>query len=214
VVTTDHEGRVMEFVEKPPKDDAPTNLINAGTYVFEPSFLDRVPLGERVSIERVVFPAMAAEGALFAMAETSYWLDTGTPATFLQANFDLLEGRRAGPPRPHAGKRPDGTWGIDEESMIGVISGSCLIGKGSVVAEGAKVERSVLGAGSVVRRSAVVSASVLLPDVTIGEGARVEEAIIGSGARIGAECVVRAGSVIGFDVELAAGSEVDGRMPA
>jgi UDP-3-O-[3-hydroxymyristoyl] glucosamine N-acyltransferase len=53
-----------------------------------------------------------------------------------------------------------------------------------------------------------------LPNATIGEGARVEEAIIGSGARIGAKCVVRAGSVIGFDVELAAGSEVDGRMPA
>ena len=77
--TTDDDGRVREFIEKPPADAAPTNLINAGTYVFEPSFLERVPLGERVSIERVTFPAMAAEGRLFAMAEPSYWLDTGTP---------------------------------------------------------------------------------------------------------------------------------------
>jgi len=214
VVTTDDEGRVKAFVEKPPKEEAPSNLINAGTYVFEPSFLNRVPLGERVSIERVVFPAMAAQGELFAMAESSYWLDTGTPAAFLQANFDLLEGRRAGPPCPHAWKRSDGTWGIGEASVMGDISGPCLIGDGALVAEGARVERSVLGAGSVVRPSSVVSGSVLLPDVTIGEGARIEQAIIGSGARIGAECVVRPGSVIGFDVELAARSVVEGRMPA
>ena len=42
VVPTDEDGRVTAFVEKPPRDEAPTNQINAGTYVLEPSVLDRI----------------------------------------------------------------------------------------------------------------------------------------------------------------------------
>ncbi len=84
----------------------PTNLINAGTYVLEPEVLERIPGGRRVSVERETFPALAAEGAVFAMASDAYWLDTGTPAAYLQANADLLDGTRPGPP----GARAPGRW--------------------------------------------------------------------------------------------------------
>ena len=66
VVPTDANGRVTAFVEKPPRDEAPTNEINAGTYVLEASVLDRIPEGGRVSIERETFPAMVRDGSLFA----------------------------------------------------------------------------------------------------------------------------------------------------
>ena len=56
------DGRVVAFIEKPPPGEAPTNLINAGTYVLEPSVLDRIPPGRRVSIERETFPALVADG--------------------------------------------------------------------------------------------------------------------------------------------------------
>ena len=46
VVPTDERGRVLGFIEKPPPGEAPTNLINAGIYVFEPSVLERIPAGE------------------------------------------------------------------------------------------------------------------------------------------------------------------------
>ena len=58
VVPIDDGGRVEAFVEKPPPGEAPTNWINAGTYVLEPSVLDRIPAGRRVSIERETFPGM------------------------------------------------------------------------------------------------------------------------------------------------------------
>ncbi len=61
VVPTDEEGRVTAFVEKPPRDEAPTNEINAGTYVLEASVLARIPEGGRVSIERETFPAMVRD---------------------------------------------------------------------------------------------------------------------------------------------------------
>ncbi|HYO60801.1 MAG TPA: nucleotidyltransferase family protein, partial [Actinomycetota bacterium] len=69
VVPTDSDGRVTAFVEKPPPGTAPTNLINAGVYVLEPSVLDRIPAGEPWSIERATFPQLVDEGArLFALA--------------------------------------------------------------------------------------------------------------------------------------------------
>jgi mannose-1-phosphate guanylyltransferase len=214
VVTTEADGRVREFVEKPSAEDAPSNLINAGTYVFEPSVLARVPFGERVSIERVTFPEMAAEGRLFAMADASYWLDTGTPTAFLQANFDLLESRRPGPPCPDARLGEDGCWRIDDPLVAGVLAGRSLVGAGASVASGASLTRSVLGAGAEAAAGTRIAGSVVMAGARIGARAVVEGSIIGAGARLGAECVVQPGSVIGFGVELEPGQVVAGaRVP-
>ena len=62
--------------------------------MLEPSVLDRIPDGRRVSIEREVFPAMAAAGSLYAVQSDAYWIDTGTPEAYVQAQLDLASGRR------------------------------------------------------------------------------------------------------------------------
>ena len=79
VVPTDERGRVQAFIEKPRAEDAPTNLINAGFYVLEPSVLDRIDPGRKVNIERETFPAMVADEGLFARPDGAYWIDVGTP---------------------------------------------------------------------------------------------------------------------------------------
>ena len=94
VVPIDAEGRVTAFIEKPPADEAPSNWINAGTYVLEPSVLARIPDGRRVSIERETFPHLVAERSLFARQDAAYWIDAGTPESYLQVQFDLLASRR------------------------------------------------------------------------------------------------------------------------
>ena len=119
MVPTDENGQVTAFVEKPPRDEAPTNLINAGTYVLEPSFLERVPPGRRVSIERETFPAMVRDRSLYALADESYWLDTGTPADYLQAHFDLVEGRRGEPPAPGARRIDGDLWAVGSPDIEG-----------------------------------------------------------------------------------------------
>ena len=98
VVPTDCEGRVEAFIEKPPRESAPSRWINAGSYVLEPSVIARIPGGRRVSIERETFPAMVADGSLYAVESDEYWIDAGTPATYLQAQLDLIDGCRAGTP--------------------------------------------------------------------------------------------------------------------
>ena len=103
VVPTYPDGEVKAFVEKPPRDAAPTNWINGGTYVLEPSVLDRIPVDLNVSIERETFPRMLEErGRLFAHGTDDYWIDIGTADTYLQAHADALIGKIGMPPAPQA----------------------------------------------------------------------------------------------------------------
>ncbi len=154
VVTTDSSGKVLGFVEKPAPGQAPTNLVNAGTYVLEPSVLGRIPVGVRVSVERQVFPAMAADGTLYAHATEASWIDAGTPATYLQANLETLA---------------DPTSSVVDES--------------AQVAPGAAVERSVVLAGASIGENAVVKDSIIGPGAVVGASAHVAaHCVLGAGA--------------------------------
>ncbi|HDD46447.1 MAG TPA: nucleotidyltransferase family protein, partial [Candidatus Aenigmarchaeota archaeon] len=68
--------RIMEFVEKPKKEEAPSNLINAGFYIMEPKVIDMIPEGN-VSLERDIFPKIAEMGKLYGYPFSGQWFDTG-----------------------------------------------------------------------------------------------------------------------------------------
>ena len=170
VVPTDAEGRVIEFVEKPPPELVPTNLINAGTYVLEPEVLADIPANRRVSVERETFPALAARGAVFALASDAYWLDIGVPEAYLRANADLVDGSRGSPPAPGALQVSVGVWMLGAPLVRGHVEPSSLLGAGAEVAHDATVINSVLGARSVVERGAHVENSVLLAGRPGGSG--------------------------------------------
>ncbi|MBI2575391.1 nucleotidyltransferase family protein [Candidatus Woesearchaeota archaeon] len=70
-------NRILEFVEKPKKEKAPSNLINAGLYMMEPEILDYIPEGFAM-LEKDVFPRLAAQGKLFGYPFSGQWFDTGT----------------------------------------------------------------------------------------------------------------------------------------
>jgi NDP-sugar pyrophosphorylase family protein len=215
VVPTDADGRVLAFVEKPRRDQAPTNLINAGTYVLEPDVLERIPVGSRRSIEREVFPAMVAEGVVYALASDAYWLDTGTPSAYLKANADLLDGTRPGPPAPGARRLGDGLWSLGAPIVEGEVAPPSLIGDRATVAPGATVASSVLGAGSTVLTGAHVEGSVLLPGATVEKGAVVVGSILGRGSVVAEGCRLSPVTVVGDDVVVPAGSQLtDARVPA
>ena len=172
VVPTDDEGKVQAFIEKPAKEEAPTNLINAGIYVIEASVLDRIPEGRESSAERELFPEIVRDGSMFALATDEYWIDVGTPGKYLQANMDALEGR----------------FVVNAASLIS--EGSVVLADGARIEEGAKVSSCCVGAGSVIEGGATVQRSVLLPDVTVQSGAVVQGSILGQGVRVGTDSKV------------------------
>jgi mannose-1-phosphate guanylyltransferase len=176
VVPTTAEGRVEAFIEKPPRETAPSNRVNAGTYVLEPTVLDRIPDGRRVSIERETFPAMVADGTLYGYVTSDYWLDAGRPDQYLQANLDLLDGARRGAPIDPLG--PGAT--VDPAASVS----TSVVGAGVRVAAGATIADSVLLPGAVVADGALVRGSILGRGVIVGAGARLTGTVIGDGQRI------------------------------
>ena len=212
VVPTDDNGRVTAFVEKPLPGTAPTNLINAGIYVLETSVLDRIPAGRRVSIERETFPELVEAGILYALASKAYWLDTGTPEQFLQAQLDILCGRRLC--SPAAPEIRAGVWADPSAEIAGLLVPHCLVGQKTAIGDGAIVSDSVIGAGSRVGAGAVVSRSVLMPDAEVRSGAVVYDTIVGPGAVVGEGARVSGMTIIGVGAEVPAGSVLEGaRFP-
>ena len=75
---------IRRFQEKPPREEAYSNLINAGTYLLEPEVFDRMPEGA-FSMERVVFPVLAEEGELSGFPFEGHFVDAGTPESYIEA---------------------------------------------------------------------------------------------------------------------------------
>jgi mannose-1-phosphate guanylyltransferase len=194
VVPTDGPGRVTAFLEKTP--DPVTNRINAGCYVFRREVIGQIPAGRRVSVERETFPSLIEAGQLvMGYHESAYWLDVGTPQTFVRGSCDLVLGRLPAPAVPGP-------------------PGPSLLLAGASVAPGASVSGgSVVGAGASVGSGATVSGSVLFDSAAVGEGAVVRDSIVGRGAVVapGAvldDAVIGDGAFIGAGNELARGVRV------
>jgi mannose-1-phosphate guanylyltransferase len=175
---------VTAFIEKPARDEAPTNLINAGTYVLEPEVLDRIRPGRAVSIERETFPALVANGEVYAVGSDAGWIDVGTPATYLEVNLAYAA-------REHSWVAP--TARLDSLARV----------RDTVVAEGVRV-----GAG------ADVKGSLLLDGAVIGPDAVVVESIVGPHANVGAAARLQSLTVLGAGAVVEPGSSLSGaRVP-
>src|SRR6195952_769809 len=144
-VPTDDDGRVTAFLEKTP--EPVTNRINAGCYVFRRRIIDDIPAGRPVSVERETFPGLLAEGALvMGHVDSSYWLDLGTPAAFVQGSCDLVQGRISSSALP--GPVGDALLLEDASADGASVTGGTTLGRHAHVAAGATVERSVVFDGA------------------------------------------------------------------
>lgn len=178
LVEMDRDGRMLRFLEKPAELVA--GEVNAGTYVLEAEAFDGFEPGVPVNIEREVFPVLIArEARVFGFRTDAYWLDLGTPAKYLQAHFDLLEGRVGARRYPAPYLAPSAR--VDLRARLGRW---VVAGEESAVGPGAEVDESVLHRGAVVREEARVLGSILGPGSEVGPGATVTGSVLAEGARV------------------------------
>jgi mannose-1-phosphate guanylyltransferase len=202
VVLLNEDRSVRDFVEKPSSDRVQSNLISAGAYVLERTILELVPPDRNVSIEREVWPLLVGAG-LYGFPSDSYWLDIGTPARYLKATFDIIEGNVV----TAVSERLGSDWlAIDESAEVhGRVIPPAVIGRGVHVAAGAHVgslvvlgEDVTIGAGSIVERT------VVLEGAQIGEACELRDCIVAAGCRLGARTQISGGAVLGEGVQIGA----------
>jgi mannose-1-phosphate guanylyltransferase len=197
LVPTGLDGRVLSFLEKPQtSEEIVTDQINAGCYVFTRSVIDTIPTGRPISVERETFPDLLRTGApVFGVVDDSYWLDLGTPASFVRGSADLVRGLLTSSAMPG----PVGEALVLPGASVAagaVLSGGATVSQGVFVGEGAVVEGSILLPGARIESEAVVRDSVVGAGAVIGARTWIEGAAVGDHARVGSDNELPAGSRI------------------
>jgi mannose-1-phosphate guanylyltransferase len=160
-VELDSTGRVSAFNEK--MENPPTNIINAGCYIFNRGIIDSIPVGKVISVERETFPQLLASGAkVFGFIDKSYWLDIGTPAALLKASRDLV-------------------FEMDKDFLAlpeSVIASDSMLTGGSVVGRRSRIESLAQVDGSVIGENAIVGVGARLKDCFVADGFEVPAHVI------------------------------------
>lgn len=192
IIGTNEEGRIVRFKEKPSSGEVFSNWINAGMYAYTPEIFDYIPSGEKVSMEHEVFPELIED--LFGYKFNGYWIDIGTPSSYLQAHR-LLQKQEKG---EVIGER------IEESAkVIGEVGGLSCLGDDVVVEDGAVVERSVVLENSRIKSDATLKNAIIGSDTVIGRGSEVY------GCSVGDDCLIGDGTVLRDGLRLWNKTEVD-----
>jgi len=218
VVPTAPDGAVIAFVEKPSPGSAPSDWINAGTYVIEPPFLDRIPPRLSVSVERETFPRLLEQsGRLFGFKTDAYWLDIGTPEKYLEAHLDALRGKVGRPPTPGARELSADIWTQGDATIEpgATVLAPALLGPGAHVQSGARVRASVLGAGAIVEQGAVLETAVLHDEARISHDSKIDHTVVGRNTVVKPDVMLTEYTIVGADVTVASGTRISaGRYPS
>ncbi len=187
VVELTKENRITRFVEKPSKK-APSNLVNAGIYVFAPDIFNYIPARKRCSIELEVFPKLAGEGQLFGHEIKGLWIDVGKPSDFIEANRLWLE---AGMEAKDYSKKAR----IREKAEI---KEAVALGEDVTVGEKSKIGPNVsLGKRVYVGKGVRMKDSIIFPYTEISDFATIQGAIIGESVIVGKNVKIEKGCLIG-----------------
>ena len=196
-----NDNRIKKFIEKPLREEAPSNLINAGVYVLSPEIFKYIPKGRKVSLEREVFPKLTEEKKLYGYVFDGFWMDIGKLEDYLKINKILL-GSFANQQKYKIGSK------VKIKKPVAFDKGVC-IGEKTVIGPYA-----VLGRNVIVGKNVQIQNSVILPGTTISDFSSAngsvigENVIIGKGVKIGEGCVLGDHVKVRDNVSLARGVSV------
>jgi mannose-1-phosphate guanylyltransferase len=194
-------GRIERFTEKPRREEATSNWINAGTYIMEPEVLAGIPAGQRWSVERAVFPGLLNNGKpLYGYKSSAYWMDIGTPDKYLQAHADLLEERVRQHIQPEGELLEEGIW-AGEGTFVhsgASITGPVVLGKKCRVSAGATIiGPTVLGDNCSVSEGASLEGVVAWENANFAENSRSRRCVVAANGHVGPGSVVEDGAIVG-----------------
>lgn len=187
VVELTNECRIVRFVEKPSREEAPSNLVNAGIYALNPEIFDYIPEGRPVSIEHEIFPKLAEEGKLHGYNFQGYWTDIGKPSDYLKANQLLLD--------MEIKKEPSKNANLEREAEI---RKPCIIGENVTIGSKSKIgPYAAIGESVMVGKDVLIENSIIFPRTIISDFTSIKGAIIGETSMIGRRVKIESGCIVG-----------------
>jgi mannose-1-phosphate guanylyltransferase/phosphomannomutase len=212
IVITEEDDRISRFLEKPAWGQVFSDTVNTGIYLLEASVMDEIPdPGEsEYDFSKELFPKLLEAGKpLYGYITEEYWEDIGTLEQYASAQRDVLDGKVSG-------VRPQGTR-LRESIYIGAraqvreedLEGPVVIGDNVRVDEGARISPySVIGPDTVVASGARIERSMILGSSYIGEGAELCDTLVGRSSYVQARARLLERSALGDDVIVGEGATI------
>ena len=180
VVDLSEDGRIRRFQEKPKREEAFSNLINAGVYALEHDILDFIGKGF-VSMEREVFPRILDRG-MYGMCFDGHWIDCGRREDLLRAHWTLMgeQLQKIDKSSVHEGAEIRRPVVLEGNSVVAgaSIGPYAYISASAVVGLRSRIERSVVLENARIGTRCTIVNSIIDAGVTVPDGAHVESKII------------------------------------
>lgn len=184
VVVADETGRVRSFQEKPKVEEALSNTINTGIYLFDPKIFDYIPSATEFDIGSQLFPRLIEAGEkVCAISLPFEWLDIGCVADFWEATRLILQGKVKGMKVPGREILPGVHAGLGVQIADDVtINGPVYIGSGTTIEAGVRIDGpAVIGANCVLRSGTHIHQGILGDYTRVSVNAMLDNRIVFAG---------------------------------
>lgn len=194
------DGNIKSIVEKPKREEAPSNLVNAGIYIFNNDIFDKISkteLSERGEYEITDSLSMQiADGKQVIGHKTDKdWIDVGRPWELIEVNEELI------------GNLKTQIKGTVEDGVH--IHGEVHLGEGSVIKSGVYIEGNVyIGKNCDIGPNSYIRGNTYFGDnVHVGNAVEIKNSIIMENTNVSHLSYV-GDSVIGSNCNIAAGTNI------
>jgi len=180
VVITDKSGAITGFLEKPSWGEVFSDTVNTGTYILEPEILKYMEKGKKVDFSQDLFPyLLLKKEPMYGYVMDDYWCDIGDLQAYLQAHYDVLEGKIQ--LDINGTEIQKGVW-VGSGAIIepgAILNPPCVIGDNCRIESGAVIDSlSVIGNNNVIERDSSVKRSVIWDGNYIEYGSEIRGAIL------------------------------------
>ena len=167
VVVTDDEGYITEFQEKPPLDEAKSDRINTGIYIFNYKIFDFIPENAFYDFAKNVFPQLLELRQISTFEVNEYWNDIGTLEQYKQSTQDVF----------------NGLCKFEHAPIIKTSEGAYV--SGSPVPESVQfIGNSTIGGKCIIGENVVLENCIIWDNVIIADGVKLTDCIISSNQTI------------------------------
>lgn len=163
VVVTDKDGFITEFQEKPSVEEAKSDYINTGIYIFNYMIFDYIPANTFYDFAKNVFPKLLLERQINTFVIEDYWSDIGTLEQYKASTQDVFYGKCKF------------IHGKMIETPNGAYVSNSYIPTGTVF-----IGSSTIGTDCKIGKNVVIENSIIWDNVKIADNVKISDSIIAS----------------------------------
>ena len=172
VVVTDEHGFITEFQEKPAIEDAKSDCINTGIYIFNYKIFDYIPADTFYDFAKNVFPTLMKEGIkINTFPVEQYWSDIGTLDQYIESTKDVFDGKCT----------------FNHSEIIETETGKYITEKSHIASSATFEGFNTIGKDCIIGKNVKLKNCIIWNNVEIKDGVTLEDCIIASNSEIKAD---------------------------